>query len=387
MARLTLNRTRMAPRAMDIAILLVILGFLILTACTHSVIPTPSPPAPQPAPVPAPQPSPATPIPHADPAPTPPPTPPPVPPAPTMRQNPADLIFFDSFEYAVGRNDPNAAKLFMQHGHWSGVKTMQSDRPGARGYLYTVEKIPGHAGAFPNGSNRVLAIEALPATHGLQTDVYLRYGSPDAPAETVPGNVWFQFWMFINHSRNQPSRVDAGNKFLYVCNGHYPCHTEKWLIGFGSSSQLPHWQSLGVPSDGDAFLRNTLNADTAEIVNTHAPAYDRQKLGQRNIKKYIAANKWTLIKIHLDTSTESGKYEAWMRPLGGGWTKVAEWIDGVTPGFTWKIHSKHIGGHRVLSMPTTIGNAIASRGLYDSWIYLDDFAMARSEAGLPQYHH
>jgi hypothetical protein len=120
-------------------------------------------------------------------------------------------------------------------------------------------------------------------------------------------------------------------------------------------------------------------------VNSIDAPYNRQKLGQTNTSKYITANRWTLVKIHLDTSTQSGRYEAWMRPIGGSWVKVVEWIDGMTPGFTWKIHPTHVGGHRVLRMPTTIGSATASRGLYDSWIYMDDFAMARSEAGLPQY--
>ena len=72
-----------------------------------------------------------------------------------------------------------------------------------------------------------------------------------------------------------------------------------------------------------------------------------------------------------------------MRPLGGAWTKVAEWIDGVTPGFTWTIGAAHIGGRRAFRMPTTMGRA--SGVGYPSWYYLDDFAMARSEAALPQY--
>jgi len=114
------------------------------------------------------------------------------------------------------------------------------------------------------------------------------------------------------------------------------------------------------------------------------PAEEEWKLGQTNTSERITANRWTLVKIHLDTSTQSGKYEAWMRPLGGSWTKTAEWIDGVTPGFTWTISANHVGGHRTFRMPSTIGRASGSSN-YDAWIYMDDFAMARSEAGLPLY--
>ena len=42
-----------------------------------------------------------------------------------------------------------------------------------------------------------------------------------------------------------------------------------------------------------------------------------------------------------------------------------------------------VGGHRAFRMPTTMGCASGSG--YDSWYYMDDFAMAISEAALPQY--
>jgi hypothetical protein len=109
-----------------------------------------------------------------------------------------------------------------------------------------------------------------------------------------------------------------------------------------------------------------------------APDYNQFKLGQTNVGENLTPNRWTLVKIHIDTSTTSGSYEAWLKPLGGSWVKVAEWIDGVTPDFSWIIPADDVGGHRVLRMPTTINDV-------DSWIYLDDFAMATSEADLPVY--
>ena len=80
----------------------------------------------------------------------------------------------------------------------------------------------------------------------------------------------------------------------------------------------------------------------------------------------------------MDTSSTSASYEGWVRPFGGSWVKVAEWIDGVTPDFSWRIPEGDVGGHRVFRIPTTMDD-------FDSWIYLDDFAMTATEADLPIY--
>lgn len=313
---------------------------------------------------------------------------------------PQGLIFFDNFEYEVGRNDPNAASLFQQHGRWNGAKTEQSGAPGANGFLYTVNSIPGYAGDFPGGpSSRVLAMEARPGSEGFQTDFYVEYGDGENPAfnEAIPGNVWFQFWVYINHyenplvpAENQLSFIDSRNKFIYACNGSYPCHTAKWLLSVGNESVEPHWVSLGQPSSTGAFLTNTANVfdGVSEITNSGAAELEnRNKLGQTDTSQHMAANRWTLVKIHLDTSTQSGRFEMWMQPRGGIWIKTAEWIDGVTSGFTWRIDPAHVGGHRTFRMPSTMGRASVGPGQqnYDTWIYMDDFAMATTEAALPQY--
>ena len=298
-------------------------------------------------------------------------------------------MFFDDFEYAVGRSDVNAATIFQQQGRWTGAKTEQSNSSGANGWLYTATGVPGYSGAFPGGSSsRVLAIEARPGSEGFQTDFYLEYGDGENPAYNnwIPGNVWFQFWIYINYSGDQLSLVDARNKFIYPCNGSYPCQTGKWLIGLIDNSYEPFWVSLGSPSSSGAFFMNAANtfAGISVVTNTNAQSYDdRYKLGQTNISERVAINRWTLVKIHVDTSTPSARYEAWMRPLGGAWVKVVEWIDGVTPGFSWTVSDAHVGGHRTFRMPSTMGRASGSG--YDSWYYMDDFAMARSESGLPIY--
>lgn len=306
---------------------------------------------------------------------------------PPKIEKPADLLFLDRFEYSVGRNDQNAVELFRANGHWTTAKTMQADRPGAHGYLYTSEHILGYRGAFPGvSSKRVLAVEALPVSQN-GTDFYLQYGDGENPANDnkIPGNVWFQFWMYINYAGDQRSHLDARNKFIYACNGTYPCHSHKWMVSLGSISYLPHRKSLGSPSKGSAFINVPANFSVATVNNAAAPEWDRWKLGQTNTSEYIRANHWTLVKIHADTSTQSGKMEVWLRALGGSWVKVVEWIDGVTPGFSWKIRPEHVGGHRVIRMPTVFGPSHLKHQPFSAWIYMDDFAIAVSEQGLPVY--
>ena len=73
-------------------------------------------------------------------------------------------------------------------------------------------------------------------------------------------------------------------------------------------------------------------------------------------------------------------------PLGGKPVKVAEWLNGVTPDFLWRIPADKVGGYRCFRMPTTIGSfGERARDNEDCWIYLDDFAMASAEDRLPKY--
>lgn len=181
------------------------------------------------------------------------------------------------------------------------------------------------------------------------------------------------------------SLVDARNKFIYPCNGMYPCHTGLWLMGMVDHNTQYDWFSLGSPSSEGAFISNTANVfeGISTVTCMDGDLSNCHQLGHTDRSERIVPNRWTLVKIHIDTSTESGRYEAWMRPAGGAWTKTAEWIDGVTPNFTWRINPEWVGGHRTFRMPTTMGRASGSG--YDSWYYLDDFAMATAESALPVY--
>ena len=95
-------------------------------------------------------------------------------------------------------------------------------------------------------------------------------------------------------------------------------------------------------------------------------------------------NRWTLVKMHFNTTNTTGNsWEMWLKPYGGGWTKVSEFIGGRTPNFSWNIPSASVGGHRVLRMPTTVGGPTSQ--WYDYWMYMDDFVMATTEGDLPVY--
>jgi hypothetical protein len=298
------------------------------------------------------------------------------------------LLFFDDFEYPVGRSDPQADTLFQNNG-WDGVKTQQSYGSGF-GYLYTVDSIPGYSGNFPGlASHRALLIEARPATFGAQTDFYLQLGDGYSDLNFIPGDVWFQFWLYPQYYGDQLSRFRGLDKFLYPCGqGHGSCHTHKWLLLFGPTLFNPYidesspFLPLGQPSGGE-FFWNLRNADgVSEISYFPAESWNRDKLGQQDIAEWVRPNRWTLVKMHFDTSTSSGSWETWLKPQGGDWTKVAEWIDGLTPDFAWNVPTP--GGHGSLRFPTTIGSS-TNTDLYDFWLYMDDFAMASSESALPIY--
>jgi hypothetical protein len=310
-------------------------------------------------------------------APSPPPPPPPPPPPEPILSGPR--TFFDDFEYAVGRSDPAAASLFVQHG-WSHAKTHQNS-PGARGYLYTVTSIPGYTGEFPGtNSTRVLAMEALPETLGGQTDFYLGLGgSGPEHSNAIPGDVWIQFWIYSQHSASQPSRYAGREKFLYVCNTDYPCHSHLWMIMSGAVTYNPaNPTPFGFPSQGE-FLWTLRQADgVSHIVNTTGDPDAPANIGSPTPTEWVRPNRWTLVKMHMNTTKASGNsWEVWLKPLGGNWAKVSEWIGGQTPGFTWNIPAASVGGHRVLRMPTTVD--------YNKTLYMDDFVIATTQSALPVY--
>jgi hypothetical protein len=303
---------------------------------------------------------------------------------------PPDVLFFDDFEYVADRH-PASGDAFITEGGWDSFKDMRTSA-NAGGYLYTATSIPGFAGPFPGArSNRVLCIESRVGTEApevsegwWQTDFYLRYGDEGtAVPGHVPPNLWVQFWMYQNDFGEQASRYNRSDKWIYPTRGNFPAGENdlSWLLILGTASWEPSNVELG--SSPDRFIR--VQGHLADFTAASEYPTNASKLGPNlDQNGFVARNAWRLVKIHLDTSGEQGVFEAWMRGVGGAWSKVSEWIPGVTPNFSWPIAAPDRVGHRMFAMPTTMNRA-ANSGGGDSWTYLDDFALATSEAALPQY--
>jgi hypothetical protein len=279
------------------------------------------------------------------------------------------LVFFDDFEYDVSRSATNAEVAFKAHG-WSDVKANNSHFRRGAGYLYTrfdaVRK------------SRVLVMESLlsqaqtpPGFREPQTDYWVKYGGENASLSTIPANVWIQFWTYATPE----SRFGRRSKTIYPCRGPYPCSRRDgsfgWLFGWGSVG----FETVAAPPGG-RFLG--LTGEHIDYRGCDEYPTNREKLFQ-NVKRVpLLAGRWYQVKLHIDVSKEQGVYEAWIREeKDASWTKVAEWIGGVTKDFFWPIPAQERVGFRVLAMPTTVN------GTEDSTVFMDDFAIATSEQALP----
>lgn len=312
---------------------------------------------------------------------------------------PAGLLLFDDFNYVVNKLDSRETKIarFTAAG-WTAVKDEQV-RPGAAsGYLSTVTSIPGYTGQMPglSGSGRVLRLEGLPTSMGdfsgpsgswrNQTDFYLAYGTPGGSQPSVPANVWYQFWIYINDFGTERSHWSNRNKFIYPSDDGIATAdgTEHaYLVSLRPTSQFGAIQDSGPR----AYVVSRITAGNTGVVQSTSPDgddYVGANLDPAN--DYSSPNRWYLYKIHVDHASEQGRYEVWRRPMGGSWEKTSEWISGVTPGFTW-ITQQHLRvGHNMFKVPTTWGTASTNdNSNYDTWVYMADFAVGTREADLPTY--
>lgn len=311
--------------------------------------------------------------------------------------NPGRPILFDDFNYVVGRTDSAASKraAFMAKG-WAGYKDEVSNPNGAAGYLYTTTSIPGYSGRMPgvSGSGRVLAMEGLPTSLGVphnnlnQTDFYLSYGREGTVGQynNVPGNVWFQFWVFINNTGSQTSNWSSRNKWIYPSDDGHASGSgaeNAWLL-----SIRPNSQEGPVQTGPRAYIVNKIEAGSGGTTTSDSPLGGGYIGANLAPSAYTESGRWELYKVHIDHASVNGRYEIWKRTLGTQtWQKTTEWISGVTPGFTWITQPALRGGHNMFKIPTTWGTAdfgdLSTN--YDAWVYLADFAMAAREADLPTY--
>ncbi len=310
---------------------------------------------------------------------------------------PPGVVFFDDFNYIVNKFDSAETKIarFTAAG-WSGMKDEQTRPGGASGYLSTVTSIPGYSGQIPGRSGRALRMEGLPTTLGNisgpsgtwrnQTDFYLSYGSAFGSQTSVPGNVWYQFWIYINDSGNERSHWSNRNKLIYPSDDGTASGSgteNAYLLSLRPSSQSGVVQARGAR----AYVVNKIEAGNSGRVVSTSPEGDTYiGANLRPSDGYAQPNRWVLYKIHIDHSSVNGRYEVWHRLMGGDWVKTTEWIGGVTPGFTWITQPELRGGHNMLKIPTTWGTAQQTDSSnYDAWVYLADFTIATRESDLPVY--
>lgn len=300
----------------------------------------------------------------------------------------AEVVLFDTFDYAVARTEANTTAIpKFQAGGGSNAKRMPTNT-GAVGYLYTVSQAEmqattGYSGPLPGGGSRVLKMEVPPGTG--QSDFYLEYSGG---ANAVPGNVWFQFWIYSNHYGSEQGGLVGRSKFLYPTNNGYPSSTDKWLFILSSWTAMPRdTQPYGGTTAGEFAPISRDNTVGTINYSAAADSSNASKLGPNLVsgtQGFVQANRWTLVKVHYDTSVANrGVFEVWLRPYGGSWTKTTEWIGGVTPNFTWT--GFPVGGHSAIRMPTTIPAASSAPNTVGSYYYMDDFVMATSEDSLPTY--
>lgn len=308
--------------------------------------------------------------------------------------DPGSPIFFDDFDYVV-TNDIGDATANLAAFVAAGWENAASDNitGGRGGNLYTAvpADVPGHSGAFPGSTQRALVINSNAGTLGTQTDFWLEYGSTIGD---IPANVYFQFWVYVARSGAQMSAFHGREKFIYPTRNSYPATSGNngghWLFELSTNSYPP--DSVDVAAAGQAF---SLLRDST--ISSSTPYYDNQdaidngltgSLGQNlSTTPLFAPNQWVEVRLHFDTSTATGIHEAWRRVVGEDWVKVTEWISG-TPvagdDFTWNIDASFRDGHQTIRMPTTMP-ASNSTGTVNSWIYMQDFAMADDVNDLPTY--
>ena len=301
----------------------------------------------------------------------------------------AEPLFFDDFGYELNRVQGSATKnsIVQARGWWflSDSNTVADKR----GYIYTVDAPPNYVGNLPNPSARCLAIEMLgsggsPGGIG-QEDVFLQYGRGEAAPnrEEVPGNVWFQFWIYNYwESGVFESGYNNQDKFIYPTLSGYPAHPNWLFHGSNQNSFIPHFNASADNSTYYPF-NQLFGSNMAGL-----ESWDQSRYGPSPAPNgEIGRNEWVCIRFHVDTSGPQGTYEQWIRKLGEpSFTKVAEYIGGVTPGFTWGIPDTGgtfgpvRGGHTAFRVP--VNNSSPYR---NSLRYMQDFAMATSESDLPVY--
>jgi hypothetical protein len=295
------------------------------------------------------------------------------------------LLFFDDFDYVINRTGTGQEAAFVSNGGWTGAK-LEQDQSSANILMYTVSSIPGFAGTFPGAGSHALCMESIVGQQG-QSDGYLQLGFNTD--DFIPPNVWFQYWVYHQNDAGsgQESLWVSRSKWIYATNesgGAYPSHSHRWMISLTSVSGPPLYILGG--DDTPAEIPNLVLASAAGLstIAWTGPGFevgDNDSLGPQNTTERLVTNRWTLVKMNIDTSTMTPRYRLWLRAQGDpDFTLVSDWQHGVND-LSWTYASA--GGHKAFRWPSTLGDV--SEPHEDAWIYFQDFAMADAEADLPTY--
>lgn len=287
---------------------------------------------------------------------------------PPPNTDPGNPLFFDDFDYVVAQAASSAAKsAAFQAAGWSGLKDSTTAGMGnAGGTISTETSIPGYSGSMPglSGSGRILRMAMLPTTKWKlgtggrnQSDTYLTYKTAAGPQTNVPGNSWFQFWIYVNNYGDEQSHFSDRNKLIYPSDDGTATGAgtdASWLLSIRPSSQM----GVGrLPYGAQAHIVNHLSAGggAGTISGSNMPegaGYTGCNLQPSTPQQ---PNGWYLVKVHIDANSVNGTYEVWIRQKGSQtWIKTTEFIGG-QGGFTWVTQPLLRPGHNLFKLCTTFG--------------------------------
>jgi len=320
---------------------------------------SPTEPAPEPAPIPDPEPAPVF--------------------------DPDNLKFYRTFGFVVpdGLEWPEVLALWQANG-WDFIKT-NSVASGARGVITTELN--------KNGVS-VMLINPRPDDDGIQTDVWVGTGETDTvdPETFWPADAWIQMKVENIHTQERPSWYILNNgKFIYPANelnaagGMFPGHPP-YIIALSSGSWEPYHEFHGTVQDSFYFTFSMKgNNDASFTGSTMFPDEPEpaKNLGPQDVVNgRVTPNEEVVVTFHIDVSGDQGIFEQWMQREGQEPVKVAEWIGGVTPGFTWDTTTEI--GIKQFRMPTTVNDiGVAGDGVGNYWMQMEYFAIGSTSTDLP----
>jgi hypothetical protein len=385
--------------------------------------------------------------------------------------DPDNLLFGDFQQYTIDENteiNTNYGGTIPANMPWDGaeVRNGVADCPypptggdpttsnRGIGWIFTKTSIPDGdwagdtAGTIPGYyNNTCLKIENYCYTLGDQGEMVLNFGTAASDPENIPGDVWFQFWIFFPDDSAQLS-LHNNMKFIYpgkagVQTSSYQNELLDWLTHFGvggkctpilhqggscrSWSQTDTADRYFRPFSEDAGTPTHLSYPWTE---NNSPYYgdictglgytdNDHELGHVDPDTGMSPGKWYLVRLHYNTSQAA--YNDGQRHLAEGyiweqgvadfslmyrWQNGQDYLPDMSAAgygrggiFTWQLQGSKVGGasegqwgHKAIWWPSNQapGTPTATSGDHN-WYISDFVAIAGTDCGglgvdgLPQY--